>query len=541
MTEQLAAGQVPDVDALAAQYPHLAGELRRLWGAVMVADAIATAVRLDPNLTPLTAATLPATPRQTGERPAALPRTFGEYTLEAQLGQGGMGVVYRARHQRLGRVVALKMISRGELASDTDLARFRTEAQAAARLQHPNIVPVYEVHEHDHQPYYTMLLVEGTTLARRLAEGPLPPHEAAQILLCVARAVHYAHENDVLHRDLKPANILLDRDGRPLVTDFGLAKCMESGASLTRTGTVLGTPAYMAPEQALGRHGDSGRAADVYSLGAILYAMLTGHPPFQAASDYDILMMVREQDPLPPRLLNPRADRDLEMIALKCLQKPPGLRYASAAALADDLQNYLQGDSVSARSGAFTQIIARWFRETHHATILENWGLLWMLHSAALLVLCLITNSLKLQQVQSIWAYLGLWTLGLGAWAGVFWMLRRRAGPVTFVERQIAHLWAGSMIAIGFLFWVERLLDLPPLKLSPVLAIVSGSIFLAKGGILSGRFYFQAVALFITAPVMAVFPTYDILIFGVVSALSFFVPGLKYYRQRALGLKKPPR
>jgi serine/threonine-protein kinase len=383
-----------------------------------------------------------------------------------------------------------------------------------------------------------MKLVAGTTLSERLSEGPMPPREAAVLLAEVARAIDYAHRRGVLHRDLKPSNILIDADGRPHITDFGLAKRIEGGATLTRSGAILGTPSYMAPEQAAGGRGGIGPATDVYSLGTILYQMLTGRPPFQAASPVDTVLLLLEQDPLPPRLLNPRAERDLEMIALRCLQKLPSLRYATAGELADDLEAHLNGEPISARSGRFTQVVARWFRETHHATVLENWGLLWMLHSAALLVLCLLTNAMYLARFRwptltSVWPYLALWTLGLGTWAAVFWTLRRRAGPVTFVERQIAHLWGGSMIAIAILFWVERLLRLDVLTLSPVLALINGSVFLAKAGILSGRFYFQAMLLFFTAPLMAIVPDYGISIFGLVSAACFFFPGLKYFRVRA--------
>jgi serine/threonine-protein kinase len=463
-----------------------------------------------------------------------LPRAFGGYQLQKELGRGGMGVVYVARQESLGRTVALKRVLRGELAGPADLDRFRAEARAASHLDHPNIVPVYEVGEVDGQPYFTMQYVAGTTLSARLAEGPLPPHEAATLLAAVARAIHYAHGRGVLHRDLKPSNILIDESGQPHVSDFGLAKRVEAGESLTRSGAVLGTPAYMAPEQASGRRGELGPQSDVYSLGAILYQMLTGRPPFQAATNFDTILLVLEQDPLPPRLLNPRADPDLELIALRCLQKLPTLRYPTASALADDLDAYLKGEPIAARSGAFRDVVARLFRETHHATVLENWGVLWMLHSAALLIICLITNGMKLLGVTAVTPYLALWTLGLGAWAAVFWALRQRAGPVTFVERQIAHLWAGSMASVSVLFVVERLLSLPVLTLSPVLAIVSGCIFLAKAGILSGRFYVQAVVLFATAPVMAIkgIADYGISIFGVVSALCFFWPGLKYYRQR---------
>jgi len=468
-----------------------------------------------------------------------------------------MGVVFRARQKDLGRIVALKMIQRGALASAADVARFRAEAAAAAHLEHPQIVPVYEVGQCDSLPYFSMKYVAGTTLAKRLADGPLPPRETAELLLPVCRAIAYAHQQGIIHRDLKPSNILIDSDGLALVGDFGLAKQIpidgeardpsrpdfargresKSIEALTRTGAILGTPSFMSPEQAAGSRGTVGPHSDIYSLGAILYQCLTGRPPFQAASALDVVLMVLEQDPVLPRVLNPKANADLEMIALKCLQKPADLRYASAAALADDLAAYLANEPISARSTNVTQLVSRILRETHHAGILENWGVLWMWHSLVLLILCLTTNWLQWRHVASREPYVGLWVVGLGAWAGIFWSLRRRAGPITFVERQIAHVWGASMIASCLLFVVETLLGMPVLTLSPVLPLIGAMVFVIKAGILSGTFYFQAAANFAVALVMAWIrhsdlPDVGLSLYGIVAAASFFVPGLKYYRQQ---------
>ena len=521
MTDAVLRGEAVDLERVCGEHPEYSGELRRLWGAVMVADAAGSDTRSD-------SPELPDWP----EAVVTLPCRFAGYELLEEIGRGGMGIVYRARQVSLDREVAVKMILRGPLASGVDRQRFRVEAEATARLEHASIVPVYEVGESQNGPYFSMKYIRGRTLSSLLAQRPLPPREAARILASVAHGIHYAHQHGILHRDLKPSNILVDEQGQPLVTDFGLAKRTGHGAVITQTGDVLGTPAYMAPEQAAGDRGQVGPASDVYSLGAILYHMLTGRPTFQAASPVDTLLMVLEQDPVPPRVLNPQADRDLEMIALRCLQKPADLRYQTAADLAADLEAYLNDEPIAARSGRFMQVLTQVFRETHHAPVLENWGLLWMWHSLVLLIACVLTNVLHLLGYDDRWYYIMLWTAGLGTWAGVFWALRRRVGPVTFVERQIAHVWGASMVAIGLLFFIEMLLGMPVLALSPVVALVTGMVFLIKAGILAGIFYVQAAALFATAFLMALLPEIAHLIYGAVAAVSFFLPGLKYYRQR---------
>ncbi|HYT88518.1 MAG TPA: serine/threonine-protein kinase [Gemmataceae bacterium] len=272
------------------------------------------------------------------------------FEILGTLGAGGMGVVYKARQTRLGRLVALKVIRAGPYADPQNLSRFRTEAEATARLQHPNIVQVYEVGEHQGRPYLVLEFVGRGNLAEQLDGTPLPPRRAAELVLALARAMAHAHERGVLHRDLKPANVLLAEDGTPKIADFGLAKRLDADRGQTRTGEILGTPSYMAPEQAEGRVRDLGPATDIYALGAILYELLTGRPPFKGASMLDTLEQVRTHEPVAPTALQPTVPGDLETICLKCLQKEATHRYPSAEALARDLQCFLAGEPISARS-----------------------------------------------------------------------------------------------------------------------------------------------------------------------------------------------
>ncbi len=301
------------------------------------------------------------------EEPAAAEngrRRFGAYELISEIAHGGMGVVWRARQDGLDRDVALKMILAGQLASSTQVIRFFTEARAAARLDHPHIVPLYEIGEEDGRHFYTMRLMEGGSLAGRLkkASGRLPPEAAARLLVTVANAVHFAHQRGVLHRDLKPSNILLDTEGKPHVADFGLARIMDSSSETSATSVVLGTPAYMAPEQASGSAGEVTTAADVYALGAVLYETLAGAPPFQADTPYRTLRLVTEKEPEPLRSRDPSIPRDLEVICLKCLAKLPERRYASAAELAQDLERWLAREPILARPVSTRERLVSWAR-----------------------------------------------------------------------------------------------------------------------------------------------------------------------------------
>jgi tetratricopeptide (TPR) repeat protein len=284
------------------------------------------------------------------------------YEMLGVLGRGGMGVVYKARQVGLNRLVALKMILGGGQAAGEALARFRREAEAVARLQHPNVVQVYDVGEHEGRPYFTLELLEGGGLDRRLAGTPLPPRLAAALVQALAEAVHAAHSRGIVHRDLKPSNVLLAADGTPKITDFGLAKQLDADAGQTRTGSVLGTPSYMAPEQADGHVAAVGPRTDVYALGAILYELLTGRPPFKAPTTLETLMEVRNEEPAPPRQLQSRTPRDLETVCLKCLEKEPRRRYASAAALAEDLRRFQAGEPILARPTGLPEKAAKWVR-----------------------------------------------------------------------------------------------------------------------------------------------------------------------------------
>jgi serine/threonine-protein kinase len=309
-------------------------------------------------------------------------REFGDYDLLEEIGRGGMGVVYRARQRSLDRIVAVKMILANLWASEDQVRRFQTEARAAASLSHPHIVNIFEVGQVQGQHYFAMQHVAGCSLADRLAEGPMLLEHAVRLLIDVARAVEHLHQHDIVHRDIKPSNILLDNEDCPYVTDFGLAKVCAGDSQRTATGVVAGTPSYMAPEQAWPGQEPVGPQSDVYSLGAILYEVLTGRPPFRADNPIDTLIQVREREPVLPRQLNRRVPRELELICLKCLEKSPQRRYQSAAALADELERFLKDEALLVRPPNPAQRAVRWARRqpalaTHLAALAAYWGLEW--------------------------------------------------------------------------------------------------------------------------------------------------------------------
>ncbi len=353
LEELLDSGRTPE--EVCRDCPELLPQVRRRWQRKLACDAQLDAMFPAPGFRP------PFGAPSSEPRPIDLPRISG-HELLGVLGRGGMGVVYKARHLRLNRPVALKMLPSGAYASPEARERFLREAEAAAGLRHPNIVQVHEMGDHDGQPYFTMEFVEGGNLAQKMAGTPQPPREASALVAALAEAVQEAHRSGIVHRDLKPSNILLTADGTPKIGDFGLARRMAGEAGLTWTGTAVGTPSYMAPEQAEARSRDVGPAADTYALGAILYELLTGRPPFRAETAAETLRQVVSHEPVPPSRLNAGVPRDPETICLKCLEKDPQRRYASAAALAEDLHRFRRNEPIAARPVGPLERVIRWTR-----------------------------------------------------------------------------------------------------------------------------------------------------------------------------------
>ncbi|MFM9962498.1 MAG: serine/threonine protein kinase [Planctomycetaceae bacterium] len=433
---------------------------------------------------------------------------FGEYELLKEIARGGMGVVYLARQRGLKRLVALKMILSGTFASREAVERFKNEAEAAAQLDHPNIVPIYEVGERDGQHFFSMGYVEGQSLANLLREGPFEPRKAAELMISITDAVEYAHSKGVIHRDLKPANVLLDKQGQPRVTDFGLAKRTDDEKGLTASGQIMGTPSYMPPEQAAGETANISPVSDVYSLGAILYELLVGRPPFQAAKIIDTLQQVIHQDPVHPSLLNGTIHRDLETICLKCLEKNPASRYATAAELRNDLQRFLTGEPILARPvSTMGRVIGMLEREGLDIEIAQYSRLSMALIPVMVIPEVIATAVIELNGPGAI---MGL-ANGLRAIAFLLivgWFRDWQWRPHGTAERQVWSIWGGYLVAcltmglsmrmrLGFDNAVEAQLYQP-------LSCLTGLAFVAQAGQFWGRSLLIAAAFFALPFVMAI-------------------------------------
>jgi predicted Ser/Thr protein kinase len=471
--------------------------------------------------------------------PGATPQVPG-YEVLRELGRGGMGVVFEARQVRLKRPCVLKMILAGDLAGPVTRARFLKEAEVVARFQHPNIVQVHAVGEHDGRPFFEQEYAEGGSLADRLDGTPQPPEEAARLVEMLAGAMDYAHRRGVVHRDLKPANVLLAADGTPKIGDFGLAKLQEGddGATLTHTGAVLGTPSYMAPEQAAGDGAAVGPAADIYALGVILYELLIGRAPFRGTTPLETIEQVRTLDPAPPRSLRPKLPRDLEAICLKCLEKDPSRRYADAASLADDLRRFLRGDPILARPCGSLERLIRTLDRGRYDKEFGNWApfVLYLFCPAVFLAhLCVFV--LAWHRSPYLNAVLCLPLVVLLALLGIAIAIYRVRGRATGspAVRLLTSIVLGQMSASLVISEVYRRLTAPtgtyhPLAFYPLCAATMGTMFFAFGGAYWGRLYVPGLACFALAPVMAMDLTWAPLEFAALVSTSFVAIGLHLRR-----------
>lgn len=475
--------------------------------------------------------------------------TFGSYEILGEIARGGMGVVYKARQCRLNRLVALKMILAGRLASPQEVQRFQTEADAAANLDHPGIVPIFEVGEHEGQHFFSMAFVDGESLADRLKRGPLPPREAAMLLRCIAEAVQHAHDKGIIHRDLKPANVLLEKldrandpvwpeselspqlPYRPRITDFGLARRVQSSTHLTGSGDVVGTPSYMPPEQASGKLREIKETADVYALGAILYVVLTGRPPFQAATSIDTLMQVLDTDPAAPRLLNPNVPRDLEAVCLKCLEKDPARRYAAARLLADELQRFLDGEPIQASSVNVLSRVLHTLRKERHEENFRGWGVGLMSFGLVIFVAHAAIYTLEQAGFGPLTAYWLPRAVMVLVMIALLWGFRHQSiWPTNSAERLIWVVWIGYLLGVGSVSVTLSIADLDPKLLYAFAAVLSGIGFCVMGVHVWGGAYVIAMTFLCGAPVLGWLLPWASLTFGGLWATALLSFGLHYWR-----------
>jgi serine/threonine protein kinase len=440
--------------------------------------------------------------------------------LFGEIGRGGMGVVYKARQDGFNRIVALKMILAGDHAGTEDLARFRAEGEAIARLHHPNIVQVYDIGEHEGRPFFSLEYCSAGSLSERIRTQPPSPGEAAALIEVLARAMQAAHVRQIVHRDLKPGNVLIDENGTPKITDFGLAKRLDE-VGRTRSGAIMGTPSYMAPEQASGRAWEVGSSVDIYALGAILYELLTGHPPFEAPTALEILLQVAANEPQPPTDLRPDLPRDLEAICLKCLEKDPKHRYATAGDLADDLQRFCAGEPVLARGANVLDHLARSLDSSVSAGEFRGWAHLLFVFAAVLFVEILLLLLLNWWEPPNAATWIIAVRDGKFVVMGfAFWRSRRRLTPATKAERQMWSVWIAFFIAVSLTVIISRVYapaDQFPDTNSyyPTWSILSGVVFFVLGGTFWGRCYLYGLAFFVLAAVLPLLLHWSAVPFGI--------------------------
>ena len=459
-----------------------------------------------------------------------MPRAFGDYELLEEIARGGMGVVYKARQISLNRTVALKMILAGQLAGEEEVNRFHTEAEAAANLRHPNIVAVHEVDQIEGQHFFSMDYVDGKSLSVLVKENPLAAKTAARYVRTIARAIHYAHEQGILHRDLKPSNILIDQNDQPQITDFGLAKRVQGNSDLTATGQVLGTPGYLPPEQAAAATDQIGPASDVYSIGAILYELLTGRPPFRAETPLDTLMQVVDSQPVPPRLLNPNVPHDLETICLKCLEKRPDQRYRTAQELSGDLERYLNDEAIQASSINLLDRVTRALGQSRHDEHFKNWGL--ALIALGLTIFAAHLWMFAMEHVASgplmrYWIPRSVMFIVLLAMLCYF--RPQTLWPTNSAERLIWAVWIGYLFALGTTNVVLVVQGYEATEIYVFSSILSGFGFFVMGGHVWGGSYLIGAAFFVAAPLLAYFENVSSLVFGALWGAALLAIGGHYW------------
>ncbi|MEM8666956.1 MAG: serine/threonine-protein kinase [Planctomycetota bacterium] len=458
----------------------------------------------------------------------------GPYEIEAEIARGGMGVVYRARQQTLDRTVALKLISSGVLAGEEERRRFRTEAEAAARLQHPGIIQIHETGSWQGHEYFSMTLVEGPTLQKRVDDRTFDDRTSARLVRDVARAVSYAHRSGIIHRDLKPENVLIDPDERPLVTDFGLAKWHREGSMITRTGQVLGTPHYMSPEQACGR-GLGDASTDIYSLGAILYALLTGQPPHVGDSAAEVLRSVLQDEPAEPRFLRRDVPTDLEKICLKAIQFEPTDRYLTAEAFALDLDRYLAGEPTDAAGSGLLDRFAREIRRDQHQPHFAAWSRALVLIASIIFVSHLAIFILDLANFPR---WIAFWVPRILMLVTIFAAIyRARSGsllPRSVAERPVWSIWIGYLLTLGTVNLLSLTGSIEHDSLFPLTAGLSGFGFVAMSGHVWGGAGLFGLAFFAVALISVYTIQFAPLLFGTLWLISLLSLA-RHYRSRVDG------